>query len=547
MTPIQRTLAFVALGLAACSSGATAPSEPAAPPAGTPEQPSSEFELAVSADKLPVLQGANASIEVTLTRKNGFAGAVTVTATGLPTGATAEPLTFEGDAAKATLTVKAGTAAPHSLPANVTLIGTSGLSEVKRSLTVTVHGPPGSLDTSFADGKVVVNVGESDDYAYALAVQPDGKILVAGRVSDGLGAFALVRLERDGPPDTSFGSGGKVITPIGSGSATAYAVAVAPDGKIVAAGTAAMNGSGQDFALVRYRSDGSLDTSFGTGGTVTTAFTNDADTAYAVLVEPDGKIVVAGDANNGASGTGKDFALARYDANGKLDATFADGGKTTTPIQDGSAGDSAYALAIQDVDGERCIVAAGGEGDFLLARYRSRGTLDGRFGTGGAVRGLWGGPIGAARAIRATADGKLLVAGHTMHDFALARFGSNGQLDPGFGTGGKVVTAVSETNDDEARGLAIEADGNIVVGGWVYEGASTSGNFALVRYDGAGVLDPTFGDTGIVITEVAAKTKTDLANAMVFQEDERVPATRIVLAGYASTSNYDFAVTRYWR
>ena len=208
MTPIQRTLAFVALGLAACSSGATAPSEPAAPPAGTPEQPSSEFEIAVSADKLPVLQGANASIEVTLTRKNGFAGAVTVTATGLPTGATAEPLTFEGDAAKATLTVKAGTAAPHSLPANVTLIGTSGLSEVKRSLTVTVHGPPGSLDTSFADGKVVVNVGESDDYAYALAVQPDGKILVAGRVSDGLGAFALGRLERDGTPDTSFGSGG---------------------------------------------------------------------------------------------------------------------------------------------------------------------------------------------------------------------------------------------------------------------------------------------------------------------------------------------------
>jgi uncharacterized delta-60 repeat protein len=548
MTPMKKTMLTLALGLAACtSSEGSAPINPGpTDPIETPEEQSSEFEIALSTDKLPVLQGSEASIEVTLTRKNGFAGAVTVDASGLPGGASATPITFEGATTKATLTVKADAAAPHSLPTSVTVSGKSGASEVKKPLTVTVYGPPGSLDTSLAGGRVVMNVGASDDYAYAMAVQADGKILIAGRVADNLGDFAVVRLERDGTPDATFGDGGKVTTPVGSGSDTAYAVAVQPDGKIVVAGTAFVEGTGQDFALVRYMPDGSLDTTFGAGGKVTTAFTNDSDTAYAVLVEPDGKILVAGDANLGTSSTGVDFALARYDANGQLDATFGSGGKTTTPIADSTGRDSIYALTIQLVDGERCIVAAGGEGDFALARYTSKGVLDARFGNGGKVRELWGDPIGAARAVRATSDGKLLVAGHTMHDFALARLGATGQLDPDFGTGGKVITAINPDNDDEAQALAIEADGKIVLGGWVNE-VGTSANFALVRYDASGKLDPTFGGTGIVVTEVAAKTKSDMAKAMILQEDERVPTTRVLLAGYASTSNFDFAVTRYWR
>jgi uncharacterized delta-60 repeat protein len=544
MSLIQKTMFTLALGLAACSSTETTP--PSDKRMDAPED-TADFELSFSSDKLPVLQGATASIDVTLTRKNGFAGLVTVSALALPSGATMAPITFDAATTKATLTMTADAAAPHSLPTAVTVTAKADRQEVSKPLTVTVYGPPGSVDTSFAGGKVVMSIGASDDYAYGLAVQPDGKILVAGRVSDGLGDFALVRLERDGTPDTTFGTGGKVTTSIGAGSETAHAIAVQPDGKIVLAGTSASPTTGQDFALVRYLSDGKLDESFGDKGKVTTSFTEDTDIAHAILIEPDGRIIVGGEANNGSSSSGIDFALARYEANGKLDETFGQHGKVTTSISSNGGHDAAYALAIQVVDGERCIVAAGGEGDFALARYTAKGEVDGRFGQQGKVSGVWGTPMGAARALGVAPDGKLVVAGHSMHDFAVVKLSAGGELDQDFGDKGKVLTKVSTTNDDEAQSLAIEADGKLVVGGWVYEENSTSGNFALVRYDAKGALDTTFGSTGIVITEVAASKKSDIASAVLLQSDERVPTTRVLLAGYAATSNYDFAVARYWR
>jgi uncharacterized delta-60 repeat protein len=418
---------------------------------------------------------------------------------------------------------------------------------------VTVTGAPGALDTSFAGGKVIVPMGASDDYAFAIAAQPDGKLVIAGRAAEHRGDLALLRLERDGTPDTTFGSGGKVLTDVAGGADTAYAVAVQPDGKIVVAGSATV-GTGLDFVVARYRPDGTLDTSFGsatTPGLVTAAFGADSDTAYALVLQPDGKIVVGGETYQG-SATGVDFALARFDASGALDPTFGDAatpGKVVTPLSPNSGRDTIYALALQDVGGERRIVAAGGEGDFALARYTSNGQLDAAFGASGKVRGVYGSVIGAARAVTVGADGKLLVAGNQQHDFALARFSAAGQLDPTFGggAGGKVVTPISVDNDDEARGLALSADGKIVVAGWANEGASTSGNFALTRYASDGLLDPSFGGTGTVVTPVASGTKADLATAVLLQIDERIPAVRVVAAGSANGSNNDFAITRYWQ
>jgi hypothetical protein len=109
------------------------------------------------------------------------------------------------------------------------------------------------------------------------------------------------------------------------------------------------------------------------------------------------------------------------------------------------------------------------------------------------------------------------------------------------------VTAVSRDNWDEARGLALDADDKLLVGGWAYEGNGTSGNFALVRYSASGKLDEKFGNHGIVITEVAAPQKRDEAAAVCLQSDERVPTVRVLLAGNASAGDADFAVTRYWR
>jgi len=555
-TVFAATLALLAQ---ACSSGgATMPGDPDPMPDPMPDpQPTASFALALSADKLPVLTGTSATIEVTLTRTGSFDGAVTLTSVGLPPQATAtfSPETLAAGVTKSTLTVTAPAGTPHSLPTAVTVRGSAADKQATKPLTVTVTGTPGSLDTSFAGGgKVLIPAGASDDYAYAMAVQPDGKIIVAGRAADNRSDFALVRLERDGALDTTFGSPatpGKVLTDFGNAD-IAYAVAVQPDGKIVAAGNAMTTGSGLDFAVARYNSDGTLDTTFGqssTPGKVTTMFSADSDTASALLLQADGKILVGGDCYQGASGTGVDFALARYNADGTLDATFGTGGKVTTALAQFSGRDSIYALALQTIAGEARIVAAGGEGDFSVARYLPDGTLDATFGAAGngKVTALMGSSIGAARAVRVDADNKIVLAGHVSHDFALVRLDAGGRVDGGFGSSGKVITSVTSTWD-EARGLTIDADGRLIVAGWAYEVGSSAGNFAVVRYLTDGQVDTTFGGTGMVITPVAEGTRADEGNAILLQSDERVPAVRVLVAGQANGgSNSDFAIARYWR
>jgi uncharacterized delta-60 repeat protein len=206
---------------------------------------------------------------------------------------------------------------------------------------------PGDLDASFdSDGKVTTDFGSSES-AFAVAVQPDGRIVAAGG-SDG--DFALARYNGDGSLDTSFDSDGKVTTDFGA-FAGALAVAVQPDGRIVAAGE-----SGGDFALARYNRDGSLDTSFDSDGKVTTDF-GGSEVATAVAVHPDGRCVAAG-------GSDEDFALAGYKVDGSLDTSFDSDGKVTT---DFGGFEFASDVAIQP-DGR--IVAAGNSGgDFALARY----------------------------------------------------------------------------------------------------------------------------------------------------------------------------------
>src|SRR5205085_235620 len=143
----------------------------------------------------------------------------------------------------------------------------------------------------------------------ALVLQPDGKLVAAGYAYDGSNNdFALARYRADGRLDGSFGKGGKVVTPIGSPHGEAVALVLEPDGKLVAAGYT-NDGSNEDFALARYRADGSLDGSFGTGGTVVTPIAGTYGEADALVLEPDGKLAAAGYAYNGSD---NDFALTRY-------------------------------------------------------------------------------------------------------------------------------------------------------------------------------------------------------------------------------------------
>jgi len=542
MSPRHKWILSTTVVLLAACSACGDDSKP--DPEPTPQPTPARFSLAVANDKVPVLQGATNTVTVTVTRETGFTGAVALAFSGLPTGASASSATIASDATKADILISAAATAPHSLPTTVTVTGTSGEASATKTFTVTVRGPAGSVDTSFASGKAITTVGQSEDYAEALAVQPDGKVIVVGRTAAATTDFAVVRYNRDGDLDTGFGTGGKVTTPINAASDEAYAVALQGDGKILVAGTTEVSASGYDFALVRYNADGSLDTGFGTGGKVTTAFGNGPDKAYAIAVQPDGKIVIGGEATFTA--TGYDFALARYNADGSLDTGFGTGGKVTTSLKADTGRDVVFSLAQQTVGGQPRIVAVGGDGDFLLARYTSAGALDTGFGTGGKVVGLFGSVIGSARASALTADGKLVVAGDANDGFALVRLTEAGALDTSFGTAGKVITQVNEGNSDVATALAVQSDGKLVVGGWTYTGGSSSGDFAVLRFEATGAPDTTFGSGGTVTTPVASGTKSDQAKAAALQVDERVPVTRILLAGSANEANNDFAVTRYW-
>ena len=323
------------------------------------------------------------------------------------------------------------------------------------------YNADGSLDLNFGTGgKVTTNFVFPDGFlgraaALSVALQTDGKIVAAGVVVDGRGSlfFALARYNADGTldtdPVTGFGEQlvvggnrtGKVTT---SNGHAALSVAVQTDGKIVAAGGNPDPDFQSSFALARYNADGSLDSSFGTGGMVTTIFhvVTNQDVARSVAVQTDGKIVAAGSTRIPVQGVPTQFALARYNADGSLDATFGpDGtGKVTTSFFGFS--DAARSVAVQ-ADGK--IVAAGralvidpdpnigSSSLFALARYNANGGLDSSFGTGGKVTTSFFGVAthSAAQSVAVQADGKIVAAGQAFDAvggefFALARYDDDG-------------------------------------------------------------------------------------------------------------------------
>jgi uncharacterized delta-60 repeat protein len=243
---------------------------------------------------------------------------------------------------------------------------------------------------------------------------------VGGSGSNGDDEIALSRYNADGSLDKSFGRHGEVLSSIGAGAADAFGVAVQGDGKIVAAGRAST--SSVDFAVVRYTSSGSLDKTFGSSGSVLTAFAGYADQALSVAIQSDGKIVAAGETNPGSGYD--DFALARYTTSGSLDTSFGSGGKVTTDFAGGY--DRVYAVAIQS-DGKVLAAGRGGANDFGLARYNTDGSLDTAFGSGGKVTTDFFGGDDEALGVAIQSDGRVVAAGYARNataydEFALARY-----------------------------------------------------------------------------------------------------------------------------
>ncbi|MEW6476657.1 MAG: hypothetical protein AB1679_30720 [Actinomycetota bacterium] len=409
---------------------------------------------------------------------------------------------------------------------------------------------PGTVDVSFGvDGALRTNLGGTYDWAYATAIQPDGRILAAG-VSEAKGTydFAVARYTSTKDLDPTFGKDGVVLTDFEGSYDWAYALALLPNGKILVAGVSDASGS-KDFALARYNPDGTLDPSFGRGGLVTANSRSlTADIIRGMAVQPDGRIVVAGVTYEDVATVGPngDFMVARFLPDGQDDLTFGIGGVMTTDFGDSSY-DEPYAVVLQP-DGK--IVLGGytnagngpgvlfGADQLALARYGPSGLLDPAFGQGGKVVFDGGSLDERILALALARDGSLVAGGYVngerRSDLLLARLRTDGTLNKDFGNTGKGFSVNDlGTHSERIASLVLQPDGKIVAGGQT--AVAHHADFAVFRYDGQGFFDPTFGRAGV--TSFDFQGREDRVHDLALQPDGKIVAV--------GQSEADFAVARF--
>jgi len=405
----------------------------------------------------------------------------------------------------------------------------------------------GDLDITFSgDGKVRTNIGGVliNDAAWGLAVQSDGKIVTVGGNYDtpevgGKGDFAVVRYNTNGTLDTTFHGDGKRTTSFGVFDEATH-VAIQTNGKIVVVGNTCATGlTNCDLAMVRYNPNGSLDTTFSGDGKVVMDFGVGDNAVNALAIQADGRIVVVGGMHNGSNG---DFAVYRFLPNGTPDTTFSVDGLVHTGFGSGRD-DGAADLAIKSgkitVAGTTCD-SSGTNCDFALARYNSNGTLDTTFSNDGKVTtNIFGNDRGSAVAVQG--NGKIVVTGRPLMNecrFLLARYNTNGSLDTTFSGDGKVITNFPPGSSCGCRGMKIQSDGKIVVVGW--SGSEADHDMAIARYLVNGSLDNTFNLDGRLTTDFGGD---DLGFAIVFQSNGRIVVAGVTDSGAGADS--DFALARY--
>ena len=416
-------------------------------------------------------------------------------------------------------------------------------------------GQPGTLDPFWANGsalgsgKLITAVGSGTDTASAIAVQPDGGVLVVGFCRN-VGLCA-VRYTIDGALDTSFGGNGKlpqVFVP--NVVNTTQSLALLPNGKFLLAGTCSDLGD-NDFCVLRFNADGSIDSTFGTfntnagiGASVTPIGVGD-DRQRAMLTQPDGKIVLAGTCNNSVD---RDFCAARYLPNGTLDASFGSGGKVITAFS--NRDDALGTMALQP-DGKLVLAGSCDNGTIATVcalRYEINGALDTGFGVGGKLVTSVGSGYAAARAVAVQPDDKLLIAAECLTgskvDFCLLRYLANGVLDTALGSSGTRVTSVG-TGNDYVTSMTLQPDGKLLLAGSCAVGGQF--DFCAVRFaaDAVPTLDATFGTGGKLLTAISIgatpATSNDFLTAMALQPDGK-----LLLAGYCRSGSFDkFCVARY--
>ena len=398
-----------------------------------------------------------------------------------------------------------------------------------------LHAQDGTLDGSFGiDGIITMDINNSNDAMKSILTQPDGKIIVAGYSSDmEANMFCLLRFNGDGTIDDGFGSNGVVITTFPYTS-IASEIALQSDGKIIAAGHT-WGGSQNNFALARYNPDGTLDSSFGNSGTVSTSFPERSGVARTLKIQDNGKIIAGGHVYT-LYDDFDEFALARYNTDGSLDLTFGSGGQVTTSF---GAGTRNWINSIQIQENGK--IVAGGFSNYsgALARYNSTGALDLSFGSNGLVTtDVPNTTQGLINALAISPDGSIFAGGYsvdTLSDFTVVKYDSQGIPDNTFGVNGILVTQISSEND-AITDILIQPDHKILVGGNTSENSVS--HFALARFDGTGDPDPTFGTNGVVITQV------DPIHSHL--ESINLQSNgKILAAGHIGNFPFDIALVRY--
>jgi len=409
----------------------------------------------------------------------------------------------------------------------------------------------GDLDPTFSgDGKVTTNVGGVlvNDYGRGIAIQPDGKIVAVGDHftnwdPGGKGNFAVVRYRSNGALDPLFSGDGKLTTDFG-GIDMPLDVAIQPDGKIVVAGQTwyPPNDDNWDLILSRYNSNGSLDTTFSGDGKVIADFGGGENGTFGGLaIQSDGKIVVAGYLVNGSNG---DFTVHRYNANGTLDTTFHEDGMVNIGFGSGR-NDYASDLAIA-AGGKLVVVGCSCDSsfdncNFAIARFNPNGSLDTTFSADGKVTTDFGG-YDDGDSIVIQSNGKIVVAGYSEvagdSSFALARYNTNGSLDTTFSADGKVLTNPILGVIDWISGLVIQSNGKLVVAGRT--GDIGSRDFILARFNPNGTLDNTFSGNGWLTTDFGGD---DYAWDIAIQANGRLVV--IGRTNVGAGADWDFALARY--
>ena len=389
--------------------------------------------------------------------------------------------------------------------------------------------PPGVVDTTFdTDGKQTIDF-TYDDRATAVVVQPDSKIVVVGSSDGGSSDFALARLNPDGSPDTTFSADGKFTVSF-SGADFAQAVALQLDGKIVVAGYTNSGGGlgANDFAIARVNPDGTLDTTFDGDGRQNVDFTYD-DRAMGIAIRNDGKIIVAGFSDGGTA----DFAVARLNTNGSLDATFSGDGRHEIDFIGVSA---EFGRAVVLDESGRIVIAGysnsggGVANNFAIARLTPGGVLDGTFNGNGMLT-IDIVDDDRANSVAIQPDGKIVIGGWYaeagLPDFAVARVSESGVLDTSFSVDGKASAAIGVGAADRSTGLALLHNGKIALGGWTTAGGGVgASNFAVALFNPDGIQDTTFATNGGLIVDVGGNDQT---GGLAVQPDGQ-----LVLAGFGN-------------